>query len=242
MKERELIDAIAEFDGEQMREGNKKYLVVLNQGKLLKILRFDNREKILKYSIFLIIGLLILAGVFRITFSLSSKNRVVSNNVIISVEKMREQARLEVLSISDTEIIVEDEKANKDAIQAWTQFTGTGVFTVDLANSDFIVDQLRKTVWIRTPNVEIENFTLEYGKTKQLFFMNDFTNDSYKDGADLAQKQLSQAYKNIHETIVSNPYYYDSARKSAQQIIVSLVRGLNKNIPDLTVDVQVGVL
>lgn len=72
--------------------------------------------------------------------------------------------------------------------------------------------------------------------------MNDLFNDSYKVGADLAQQQFYLAYSKIHDTIITNPYYYDTARRSAMQIIEGLVKGLNSEIPDLQVFVEVGVI
>lgn len=175
-------------------------------------------------------------------FSAKSSKRVESV-VNISIAGIENHSTLEVLTIRTSEVIVDSAEENEQKIDAWTEYTGQGIFTLDVANSEFVIDQARRRVIVRTPDVVLsDNFTLDYGETRELFFNNNWTNDSYKDGADLAQSQLERAYTKILDTIANNPYYYDTARSSAERIITSLVKGFNKDINDLDVVVEVGVL
>lgn len=242
MKDEELLKAIREREYLAKKKGLEKTIFAIGNEKYEKILPYPTSTSSKKIGLLVSLCIVLLLAAFFVPYFIFSAKRVVSHDIVIDVVSFDRQAKLEVLSISNTEVLVEKAADNKDAIEAWTQYTGTGVFTVNLKACEFIVDSVRKVVIVRTPNVEVENFTLEYGKTKQLFFLNKYFNDSYKDGADLAQRQLYDAYCKIHDTIISNPHYYATARKSAKLIISSLIKGLNKEIPDLQVIVEVGAL
>lgn len=244
MKDEELLKAIKEKKYVQEMKGIKKFIVTIKNEKIDSIRPTAAPKSAVKLILLGIVCVALLLGTFFASYRYFSEKRVVNQNISINIDSLDMQANLEVLSISNTEVIVDndDNKKNSYGIKAWTQYTGTGVFTVNLEACEFIIDRVRKVVIVRTPNVEVSNFTLEYGKTKQLLFINDLFNDSYKVGADLAQQQFYLAYSKIHDTIITNPYYYDIARKSAMQIIGSLIKGLNNEILDLKVIVEVGVL
>lgn len=162
----------------------------------------------------------------------------------INIDAISENATLRVLSVSDSVIITEKKEDNKKGITAWTKFTGTGEFVVDLHKSDFLIDEARKTVIVKTPEVSInkDSFTLDYNDIKPLFFANDFTNDSYMTGVGIAEKQLKEAYVRIFDQLYTNPYYYNSAKSAAEKVIKSLVLGLNKGVEGLNVIVEIGAL
>ncbi len=188
----------------------------------------------------LIIAALSIAAFF---FGKSSAPHASVDNSI-KIGAITEKASLHVLSISDSVIVTENKEDNGKGITAWTKFTGTGEFIVDLQKSEFLVDQARKTVIVKTPEVSIDknNFTLDYNDTKTLFFNNNLTDDDYTTGVGIAVSQLKEAYVKIYDQLYTNPYYYDSARNSAEKIIKSLVVNLNKGVEDLTVIVEVGAL
>ncbi len=190
--------------------------------------------------------LLCLLGFFFIIFliyALLPKVKV-SASVQISVKEVSEKATLEVLTISDSVVVVEKEKDNSQGVTAWTKFTGNGYFIVDLQNSEFLIDEARKTVIVKTPDVTIDkdHFTLDYDDTETLFFNDKWFNGSYIEGVELAERQLNEAYVKIFEQIYTNPYYYDSAESAAEKIITSLVQNFNKGVEGLSVIVEVGAL
>ena len=194
--------------------------------------------------IFLILFVVLLLIAFLIPFFWFSSRKVASSSINISVIQMREISNLQVLSITDTQVITETPEDNSEGIDAWTQFTGRGDFVVNLQQSEVIVDNVRKTVIIRTPSVSIDQdtFTLEYGNTETLFFHNRMGNDSYREGVDIAQSQYQEAYSKIYDNITMNPYYYGVAEDAAVRIITSLVKSWNKDVPDLNVIVEVGAI
>lgn len=173
-----------------------------------------------------------------------SLKTTVSARVDISIQEIREKSTLHVLTVSDSVVITENEKNNNKGITAWTKFTGTGDFVVDLQKSEFLIDKARKTVVVKTPDVTIDkdNFSLDYKDTESLFFADSGANESYRYGVDIAESQFNEAYLKIYDELYTNPYYYDSARSAAEKIIKSLVLSFNKGVEGLTVIVEVGAL
>ena len=193
---------------------------------------------------FLSFILVIIASIVFLSSYMKARNdRTIVSNATITVAALEKHSELEVLTIRASEVIVDNASDNPQRIDAWTECTGSGIFTLDIAKSEFIIDQARKRVIVRTPDVVLsDNFTLDYGETRELFFNNNWSDDSYSDGADLAESQLKRAYTSILDTIANNPYYYETARSSAVRIITSLIRGFNKDVENLDVVVEIGAL
>lgn len=198
------------------------------------------KRALILYGLYIV--LLILA--FLIPYFVFSSSRTVSSKISISVSEVENISALQVLSVTDTQVVTENPEDNNEGITAWTQFTGRGDFIVNLQQSEIIVDNVRKTVIVRTPNVSINQntFTIEYGNTETYFFHNSFGNDSYREGVDIAQAQVQEAYSKIYNSITRNQYYYSAAEESAERIITALVKSWNKSIPDLNVYVEIGVI
>lgn len=162
----------------------------------------------------------------------------VSNRVSISIGDLRETAALEVLTVSDVEYIVEESSSNSNGITSWLEVPGQGTYIVDLQAAEFVVDDERSYVLVRVPYPELTNITIDYANVQKLFFKNDLLNDSYKVGEDLARKQLSSADMLIKKEFASNQHFYLSAQEAAISTIQCLVKQLNPEVPDLTVEVE----
>ena len=203
--------------------------------------RMSKGKKIL---VLCLIFLLLLGGMALHFYRVGRTNNVVTSEIKIDLDNLKKTKELHVLHVTDSQVIAENAKDNKDGISAWTQFTGRCDFIIDLSQCETIVDNIRKTVIIRTAPVSIDrnHFTLEYGNTETLFFYNKMANDSYTEGINLARRQYEEAYAKIYDKITQNPYYYGEAEKAVKTIIESLVKSWNKNIPDLNVIVEVGVI
>ena len=72
---------------------------------------------------------------------------------------------------------------------------------------------------------------------KKILFKDDVFNGSYKQGEDLAKKQLGEADVLIKKEFASNQHFYLNAQKTAVSTIQCLVRQLNPGVEDLTVEV-----
>lgn len=202
----------------------------------------NNYSWIIIYIIVAVVG--IVPALFITSMVGKSMKTAVSARVDISIQEIKEKSTLHVLTVSDSVVITENEKNNNRGITAWTKFTGTGDFVVDLQKSEFLIDKARKTVIVKTPDVTIDkdNFSLDYNDTESLFFADSGADESYRYGVDIAESQFNEAYLKIYDELYMNPYYYDSARSAAEKIIRSLVLSFNKGVEGLTVIVEVGAL
>ena len=165
------------------------------------------------------------------------KRHHVSNNVSIEIGELRETQKLEVLKVSDVEFIIEEGNNNANKITSWLEVPGEGVFVVDMAAGEYIVDNERNYVHIRVPYPELTNVKIDYADVEKVMFKNDIFNDSYKVGEELAQKQLNSASMLIKKEFVSNQKLYLSAQDAAKTSIETLVRQLNPDVEGLSVEV-----
>ncbi len=253
MSENELIKSQNEIKKKEPAENIKNPFRECSDGRYqVKVKGFDvsgdpvrvvsNYSWIIIYILVAVVG--IVPALFITSMVGKSMKTTVSARVDISIEEIKEKSTLHVLTVSDSVVITENEKNNNRGITAWTKFTGTGDFVVDLQKSEFLIDKARKTVIVKTPDVTIDkdNFSLDYNDTESLFFADSGADESYRYGVDIAESQFNEAYLKIYDELYTNPYYYDSAKSAAEKIIKSLVLSFNKGIEGLTVIVEVGAL
>lgn len=162
----------------------------------------------------------------------------VSNEATIFIEKIQEVAKLEVLKVKDVEFIVEDAGDNDKNITSWLEVAGEGVFTVDLAVGEFLVDNLRRCVVVRVPEPRLTECVIDYDSVRLLKWDNDWWNDSIADGENLARKNMDEAFALIKKELTSNQRYFQAAKTSAENLIVNFIKELNSDIPELEVVVE----
>ena len=162
----------------------------------------------------------------------------VSNSVSIYVSNLQEEQKLEVLKVSDVEFIIENSEDNSNNIVSWLEVPGEGTFVVDLKAGEYIVDEERADVLVRVPYPELINVHIDYANVRKILFKNDILNESYKIGEDLAKEQLDKADALLKKEFTSNQNYYLNAQEAAKHTIEALVKQLNSDIPNLSVDVE----
>ncbi len=167
-----------------------------------------------------------------------------SNRAVISIDKVRESAELEVLQVQATGYSIEDKKDNH-AATSWIKVTGKGIFTVNLAAGEYLIDQERHSVVIRIPKPQLTHFSPE--NTEKMVYEDgalnpipeiSFLNGSAGKGTDLAQRQISDASMDAKASITSNQRFCQSAEVSAEKMISNFVKEINKDIPDLMVTIE----
>ena len=173
-------------------------------------------------------------------YNAGEKEYHVKNRGVITLGNIRETANLEVLSVSDVAFMIENPDSSNKNIQSWIEVPGTGVFTVNLAAGEFLVDDIRNSVFVRVPRPELlpMNINIDHSKVQVLRFASNTWNSSISDGEQLAGKQLNEARTKIQEDISSNLQYYEFAEKSAASLIENLIKALNTDIPDLKVEIE----
>ncbi len=129
---------------------------------------------------------------YQKAFDSAEKANHTSNMASLDVESVREVAKLEVLKVSDVEFVTTE--ADKDAITAILEVPGSGVFTVNLQQAEFVVDKARCYVLVRLPDPELSECKIDYSNVKKVLFKNKGGNESIEVGEDLARAQLKEGY------------------------------------------------
>ncbi len=190
---------------------------------------------------------------YQKAYDVSEKQHHVSNRISITLGSLKEQAKMEVLKISTMEYITpEDDKSgiinnilssistiiNGDVI-SWLEVPGYGVFTVDLRSSESVIDNERGYVLLRIPSPKLSEFTIDYKNVEILNFEDTgLFKNSAKVGVDTAQKQLQSAELTMRQNASSNQKYYRAAEECAEIVLSNLVKQLNPQIENLTIDVE----
>lgn len=156
------------------------------------------------------------------------------NRGTISIVEVRETANLEVMKVSDIVYITGDD----EGAPPWLKATGTGVYTVNLAAGEYLIDDERQYVLVRVPRPELA--TVNIDDAEQLLIKDNkiFFNGNISEGEDRARSQRAEAQIKLLEDIEANQTFYQNAEKSAKTLIESLVRKFNSKVEDLKVDVE----
>ena len=164
-----------------------------------------------------------------------------ANRVDLNISNIRETAALEIMEVCDVEYIVEKPTDNSHNYERWAKTSGRAIYTVNLEESEFLVDNLRKTVYIRIPKIEYKIVDL---KTIPLLIHDglnlelDWTSLSAI-GAEIALKQENQGEEKVRKEFDTNPQYIAEAKNAAKEVLTQLVKGLNPNHKDeITVIVE----
>lgn len=190
---------------------------------------------------------------YESSYKFHEQQHHVSNEISITIGSLQEQAKLEVLKISEVDYKTpeEDERNMIETIKksisgllfgnviSWLEVPGYGVFTVDLRSSEFIVDNERQYVLVRIPSPELSEFTIDYANVELLNFEDTgIFKNSARVGENIAREQLQSAELSMRQKANSNQDFYQSARESAITIITTLVKQLNPSLPNLSVQVE----
>lgn len=190
---------------------------------------------------------------YETSYDAAEKAHHVSNRVSISIGDLCETQKLEVLAVTEVsyqENTPEEKEGvqgvisditglfNKDLI-SWLEIPGSGVFTVNLQLGEFIIDNERQSVLIRIPGPELTNFTLDYEDVEILYFeAGGVFKNSVKFGAAKAREQLQDAQLEMQQSVSNNQVLYKRAEESAENMLIRLVKALNPQLPELTVQVE----
>lgn len=163
----------------------------------------------------------------------------VSNRATLSIGDIQERSRLEVLNVSDVEFIVYDE--DEDTSKRWVAIPGDGVFTVDMTESEFLIDEVRQTIVARLPRPRLTSDSVKV-KSENIVIYNFekgiLKNGNYADGISYAEKDLREGQEMIRSAFLSNQEYLKSAEQSAKRIITEFIHNLNPKVTDLKVVVE----
>lgn len=183
---------------------------------------------------------------YQTAYDHAEQQNHVSNYALISIEAAQEVSRLEVLAVSDSEFVIKDSDKSDPTI-SWLEVQGIGVFTVDLTACEFIADSERQYVLVRVPKPALTECKVS-GTGKQFWKRSVLSvvdgrvvfggNGSVDGGVRLAQTQLNEGRVKLEDSMKQNRGFYESAKTATVDMIGSLVRKWNPDIPNLQVDVE----
>lgn len=189
-------------------------------------------------------------SVYQRYYDWGYQNHRVSNEVKIRIDSLKQEAKLEVLKVRDViyqlDEAEEEHSLLNDIVEkftksptVWLEVPGEGVFTVDMKQSEFIVDEARQYVLIRVPGLEVSNFEIIYDDVKQLYYKDGgWIRNSVGDGVTEAEKQADAAQNQLMLNIQNNQQFYKAAQESTKRVLTDWVKKLNPELPELTVEVE----
>lgn len=162
----------------------------------------------------------------------------VSNDAIITIDEVKETANLEVFRASTAVYNISDDNSR------CTVYYGTGIFTVNLKEAEYVIDNERNYVLVRIPSptlntpVAIDDHKIIEPKYDGDIFETFVFNGSSQDGVEMGVSDRSAGQTKLEKEIRSTQIFYDYARTSAENMIQELVINFNPDVDDLTVDVE----
>lgn len=174
---------------------------------------------------------------YQKAFDYAEAKNHVANYGVINIESAKELSRLEVLQVWDTEFVIhEPDGEQKD--RSWLEVVGKGVFTVELAEGEFIADAERRYVLVKVPEPVLTECAVEKTGTRKFIEEGLFRDDSVEAGVKLSQSQLKEGKRLIEASMKKNRRFHDAAEKSALMMIEELVKKWNPEFEDLCVEVR----
>ena len=177
---------------------------------------------------------------YKMSYDIVESANHVKNRTALQLGGIQENADLEVLEVSGSEIVIEKAKDNKEKNEAWLEVIASGVYTVDLTCAEFIFDSENQHVWARVPKpvLDRDHFSTIYDN-KLLFKNEKLINDgSIPEGEKLRVELIKEGSDKIYESLISNQEYYESAEDSAKLLIENLIKELNPEYDNLSVEIQ----
>ena len=204
------------------------------------------KPSILRPLIFFLISLL--AASFLFIAGVNETFFATKEDLIQGITEIR---NLEVLNVFLTDYQIWPEQNSSGGIldmvtdplmgdaEAWIRFNGIGTFTVDLQNTEFILDEQRQTVLVRIPSPVIDPVLIQQDDDDVLYTSDaGLFNNSSDIGNQLILSMTQKAQQNMTAKARSNPEYYTQAKTSAKKTITQLIKNLNPDLSDLTVEVE----
>ena len=156
----------------------------------------------------------------------------VRNRATISIGNLREENALEVLSVSESWLKVTTEEDVSDSVR-WVEFNATGVYTVNLSTSEFIIDDYNHFVIVKLDQPQLGHIALD---PKVTIYKNDYkkgigkVNGNYEQGTTEAMADRREALKNLTNILESRDDDLTLAKKNTEFLLRNLIRNINTEL------------
>lgn len=182
------------------------------------------------------------------SFNAAEAKNHVSNRTSITIGSLQEKAELVVFEASDVEYVTDNYGVADDKTVSWLKVKGTGKFSVNLKTAEFLIDDARNSVTVR---IHKPKLTVVYGTEPEQMAFKDGTinaeilwtkvelnNGEAAQGVDLAMTQYNEGRGLVENAIKSNATLNKSAEKAAENMLTNLIKSLNTDNSELTVNVE----
>lgn len=175
-------------------------------------------------------------------FNYFEKKNHVSNRATLTIGNIKEENSLEVLSVSDSWVKIHEPEKD-DRTRRWVEFHATGVYTVDMSMSEFIIDDYNNFVLVklRTPqlsHVAVDNdtkmYTLSYEKGLGEW------DGTYDQGIRLMKEDRAEAKRELTKQLSNNNTNLAKAKESAEHLIRAFIKNVNPelNLKDSSIQIE----
>lgn len=200
---------------------------------------------------------------YQTAFDIAEKRNHVANEILIDVNGIKESETLEVLDVSafdikvykfDNELtkpsnifldmisFVTGNQTTAELSQAvvWLEGSCIGTYEIDLKASEVIVDNANNYVLVRLPSPSLKfishDFEVKYFDNGTGILSKPL-NGSTQQGLDAAIHDTADITAHLHD-MLNNREQSDLAREQAIALITALVKNINHDNPQITVEVE----
>lgn len=161
-----------------------------------------------------------------------AKNHV-SNRATITIGNIKEENSLEVLSVSESWIKINDGKKSDDNTTRWIEFSATGIYTVDMTMSQFIIDDNKGYVLVKLQTPQLTQFALDTSPVVKNFNYEEGMlriNGNYDNGVKMHLEDRAEAYQVLKERISGKDEDLTAAKASTETLIRTFIRSVNPEL------------
>ena len=157
------------------------------------------------------------------------KNHV-SNRATLTIGNIKEENSLEVLSVSDSWVKISDPDKDNDKTRRWVEFNATGLYTVDMSTSEFIIDDYNNYIIVKLKTPQLSHIDLDTNSKAYLYkYEKGFfeLNGDYDSGVKMMLNDRAEALDKLTEQLESNDANLARAKKSTENIIRTFLKNVN---------------
>lgn len=175
-------------------------------------------------------------------FDYFEKQNHVSNRAVLTVGSIKEENSLEVLSVSDCWIKISDPDDDADRTTRWVEFNASGVYTVDMSASEFIIDDYNDFILVKLKTPQLNHIALGTDTKVYLYtYEKGFLkwNGDYDSGVKMMLNDRAEALDKLTELLESNDANLAKAKASAESLIRTFIKNVNPGVDLKDSDIQI---
>ena len=176
-------------------------------------------------------------------FAHFEKKSHVSNRAKLTIGNIKEENSLEVLSVSDSWVKISEPDEDADKTTRWMEFNATGVYTIDMSVSEFIIDDYNNYILVKLKTPQLSHIALDDANTKSYLYKykKGFfeLNGNYDSGVKMMLNDRAEALDKLTEQLESNDANLARAKTSAENLIRAFIKNVNPKMNLKDSDIQI---